>query len=112
MHKSTCDTLIRLAAQFGDNIVKEEIRWSQQKAVSYLATVEIRGIDRTGMILDITKLLTADFSINIRAISVQSHDGIFEGTLSLYVRDAESLNAILDRLRRVKGMESVKRQSN
>ena len=112
VHKSTCDTLIRLAAQFGDNIVKEEIRWSQQKAVSYLATVEIRGIDRTGMILDITKLLTADFSINIRAISVQSHDGIFEGTISLYVKDIESLNTILDNIRRIKGIETVKRLLN
>jgi GTP pyrophosphokinase len=112
VHKSTCDTLIRLAAQFGDNIVKEEIKWSQQKAVSYLATVEIRGIDRTGMILDITKLITADFSINMRAISVQSHDGIFEGTISLYVKDIESLNTILDNIRRIKGIDSVKRLLN
>ena len=112
VHKSTCDTLIRLAAQFGDNIVKEEIKWSQQKAVSYLATLEIRGIDRTGMILDITKLITADFSINMRAISVQSHDGIFEGTISLYVKDIESLNTILDNIRRIKGIDSVKRLLN
>jgi GTP pyrophosphokinase len=45
----------------------------------------------------------------MRQVNIQTHDGIFEGTLSLYVRDAESLNAILDRMRRIKGMESVKR---
>ncbi len=109
VHKSNCDTLIRLAAQYGENIVKDEIRWSQHKAVSYLATVEIRGIDRGGMILDLAKLITADFSINMRAISVQSHDGIFEGTISLYVKDIESLNILLDNIRRVKGIDSVKR---
>ncbi len=112
VHKSTCDTLIRLAAQYGENIVKEEIKWSQHKAISYLATVEIRGIDRSGMILDLARLITSDFSINMRAISVQSHDGIFEGAISLYVQDIESLNSLLDNLRKVQGIESVKRLLN
>ena len=112
VHKSTCDELIRLAAQFGNNIVKEEIKWSQQKAVSYLATIEIRGIDRTGIVLDLTKLITTDFNINMRAIAVQSHDGIFEGTISLYVKDIDSLNVLLDNIRHIRGMESVKRLLN
>ena len=112
VHKSTCDELIRLAAQHGENILKEEIKWSQHKAVSYLATVELHGIDRSGLILDLARLITSDFSINMRAISVQSHDGIFEGTISLYVKDIESLNSLLDNIRKVKGIESVKRLLN
>ncbi|MBQ5829944.1 MAG: bifunctional (p)ppGpp synthetase/guanosine-3',5'-bis(diphosphate) 3'-pyrophosphohydrolase [Alistipes sp.] len=112
VHKATCNELVRLAAQSGNNIVKEEIRWSQQKAISYLATVEIRGIDRPGIILDLTKVITADFSINMRAISVQSHDGIFEGTISLYVKDIVSLNALLDNIRSVKGIEHIRRLLN
>ena len=112
VHKQTCDTFTRLAAQFGQNIVKEEIKWSQHKAVSYLATVEIHGIDREGIILDLTRLITADFNINMRAISVQSHDGIFEGTISIYVKDIDSLNAVLDDIRNIRGIESVKRQLN
>ena len=112
VHKSTCDELIRLASQFGDNIVKEEIKWSKQRALSYLATVEIRGVDRSGIVLDLTKMITLDFSINMRAISVQSHDGIFEGTISLYVQDIESLNTLLDNIRSIKGVESVKRLLN
>jgi GTP pyrophosphokinase len=43
---------------------------------------------------------------------VHSHDGIFEGTISLYVKDIESLNSLLDNIRKIKGMESVKRQLN
>jgi GTP pyrophosphokinase len=112
IHKSTCDKLIRLAAQHGENIIRDEIRWSQQKAVSYLATLEIYGIDRPGIILDLTKVITAYFNINMRAISVQSHDGIFEGTLSLYVKDIESLNHLLENIRKVKGIEQVKRTLN
>ncbi|MBR6662767.1 MAG: bifunctional (p)ppGpp synthetase/guanosine-3',5'-bis(diphosphate) 3'-pyrophosphohydrolase [Alistipes sp.] len=112
VHKATCDELNRLASQHGDCIVKEEIKWEQHKTQSSLATIEIMGIDRMGLLVDLANVVTNDFSINMRQVNIQSHDGIFEGTLSLYVRDAESLNAILDRLRRIKGMESVKRQSN
>ena len=61
---------------------------------------------------DLANVVTNDFSINMREVNIQSHDGIFEGTLSLYVRDAESLNALLERLRRIKGMETVKRVLN
>ena len=112
VHKATCDELNRLASQHGDCIVKEEIKWEQHKTQSSLATIQIMGIDRMGLLVDLANVVTNDFSINMRQVNIQSHDGIFEGTLSLYVRDAESLNAILDRLRRVKGMESVKRQTN
>ena len=109
VHKATCEELNRLASQFGRNIIKDEIKWSQHKAVSYLSTIELRGIDRTGILLDLANVISRDFSINIREIGIQSHDGIFEGTLSLYVKNAESLSVVLENLRKIKGMESVKR---
>ena len=109
VHKATCDELNRLATQFGRNIVKEEIKWSQHKAMSYLVATELRGIDRQGILLDLAKVVSADFNINIREVNIHSHDGIFEGNVSLYVKDAESLHAVMDKLRKIKGIESVKR---
>ena len=109
VHKATCDELNRLATQFGRNIVKEEIKWSQHKAMSYLVTIELRGIDRLGILLDLAKVVSADFSINIREVGIHSHDGIFEGSISLYVKDAEGLQDVMTKLRKIKGIESVKR---
>ena len=109
VHKATCDELNRLATQFGRNIVKEEIKWSQHKAMSYLVTIELRGIDRMGILLDLAKVVSADFSINIREVGIHSHDGIFEGSISLYVKDAEGLQDVMTKLRKIKGIESVKR---
>ena len=109
VHKATCDELNRLAAQYGKNIVKEEIKWSQHKAMSYLVTTELRGIDRQGLLLDLAKVVSDDFNINIREVNIHSHDGIFEGSVSLYVKDAESLNAVMDKLRKIKGIDSIKR---
>lgn len=112
VHKATCDELNRLASQYGKNIVKEEIKWSQHKADSYLVTTQLRGIDRMGLLLDLANVVSNDFNINIREVNIHSHDGIFEGDISLYVRDAESLSAVMDKLRKIKGIESVKRTIN
>ncbi len=112
VHKNTCDELTRLGAQYGKNIVKEEIKWSQHKAVSYLSAIELRGIDRIGIILDLAQLIKDEFNINIREIHIQSHDGIFEGNISLYVKDIQSLNSLMDKIRMIKGIEVVKRNLN
>ena len=112
VHKSDCKELDRLAAQFGRNILKDEIKWSQHKAMSYLSTIELRGIDRTGILLDLAKTVSEDLSINIRQINIQTHDNIFEGTISLYVKDAEGLHAIMDKIRKIKGIDTVKRNQD
>ncbi|MGN0917157.1 MAG: ACT domain-containing protein, partial [Candidatus Enterousia sp.] len=81
----------------------------QHKAVSYLSTIELRGIDRMGLLLDISHIVSEDFSINIREVCIRSHDGIFEGSISVYVQDADSLNALMDKFRHVKGIDTAKR---
>ncbi len=112
VHKATCEELNRLASQHGRNIVKEQIKWSQHKAMSYLVTIGLRGIDRTGLLLDLARVVSDDFNINIREVNIHSHDGIFEGGVSLYVKDAGSLQAVMDKMRKIRGIESVKRTMN
>ena len=112
VHKASCDELNRLAAQYGGQIVKEEIKWSKHKAMSYLVTIEIRGLDRQGLLLDLSKVMSDDFSINMRELNLHSHDGVFEGEVSLYVKDANGLYDIMDHLRQVKSIDSVKRKIN
>ena len=65
--------------------------------------------DRQGILLDLAKVVSADFNINIREVNIHSHDGIFEGSISLYVKDAEGLQDVMTKLRKIKGIESVKR---
>ena len=112
VHKATCSELNRLASQYGKHIIKEDIKWSQHKATAYLSTIELRGIDRMGMLSDITHIVSDDFSINMREIHLRSHDGIFEGNMSIYVQNVEALYALMDKFRQIKGLESVKRIEN
>ncbi|MFR9523693.1 MAG: RelA/SpoT family protein [Rikenellaceae bacterium] len=112
VHKSTCDELTRLASQFGNNIIKDEIKWSQHKRMSYVCTLELRGIDRIGLMLDLMKVITDDFNTNMREVNIKSSDGVFEGSVTLFVKNAEALRILMEKAQQVKGIESVKRKAN
>ncbi len=109
VHKSTCDELTRLGAQFGRNIIKDEIKWSQHKRMSYLSSVSVRGIDRIGLMLDLTKVVTADFNTNMSEVNIKSNDGVFEGSISLYIKNADALHVLMDKMLQIEGIVSVKR---
>ncbi len=110
IHKSTCDELTRLGAQFGKHIIKDEIKWSQHKRMSYVCTVLVRGIDRIGLMLDLTKVITADFNTNMSEINIKSNDGVFEGAITLMVKNAEALRVLMEKVQQIEGIESVKRK--
>ena len=108
VHKTDCQELIALAAQKGENLVGN-IKWSTYKAESYLSEIKIRGIDRVGILQDLAQVITVELDINIRELHIQSHDGIFEGKISLYVPDTESLHSLIHKVNAIKGIDKVER---
>lgn len=107
VHKKNCHQAVKLSAQHGDKIVP--VKWSSEKVMSYLAVIEVRGIDRVGILYDLVKIISGELHVNIRELHIHSHDGIFEGTVSLYVRSSEDLKMIMEKVRSVKGVEKVNR---
>lgn len=109
VHKASCDEAVRLAAQHGNRITP--VQWSSYKAETYLSEIEMRGLDRVGITLELAQLITDELNINIREIHMHSHDGIFEGKLTVYVKNTRDLNILISKLRKIKGMEKVYRHS-
>ncbi|MCB8964301.1 MAG: bifunctional (p)ppGpp synthetase/guanosine-3',5'-bis(diphosphate) 3'-pyrophosphohydrolase [Bacteroidales bacterium] len=107
IHKATCAEAVRLMAQHGDKIVSA--KWTAHKMLSFLARIEVRGMDRIGIISEITKLISEELMVNIRKLLIESHDGIFEGFIDLYVHDIAHLNNLIMNLMKIKGMDNVKR---
>ncbi len=110
VHKTSCSELTRLASQHGENIITG-IRWSSHKAMSYLSIIHLQGIDRVGILLDLVGVITGELNINIRELKIHSHDGIFEGEVSLYVTSTDDLNAVIGKIKKIKGVERVQRTS-
>ena len=69
----------------------------------------MRGIDRLGILNDLTQYITLVLSVNIRKIFIETHDGIFEGYVDLYVHSTEDLNNLIKQMSVVKGVMSVVR---
>ncbi|MGE0078835.1 MAG: bifunctional (p)ppGpp synthetase/guanosine-3',5'-bis(diphosphate) 3'-pyrophosphohydrolase [Bacteroidales bacterium] len=107
IHKATCAEAIRLMAQHGDKIVSA--KWTTHKMLSFLARIDVRGMDRIGIISEITKVISDELLVNIRKFHIESHDGIFEGFIDLYVHDVSHLNNLIMNLMKIKGMDNVKR---
>ena len=110
VHKKNCNEMIKLAAQHGNNLTP--VTWSSHKAMSYLSVLEMRGIDRIGILMELSQVITGELNINIRELHIQSHDGIFEGRISLYVKNIKDLRMIMEKVRRIKGVEQVNRVEN
>ncbi len=110
IHKTKCPNSVKISSSQSHLIVP--VKWTTHKVLSFLVKVAISGTDRFGIYNDITTIITKDLSVNIRNISLSSHDGIWDGTIDLYVHNRKDLNNLLMNLSKIKGVESVKRQEN
>lgn len=107
IHKKSCPEAVKLSSQHGERIVPA--KWSSEKIMSYLAVIDIKGIDRVGILLDLSKIISGELSVNIREVEFHSHDGIFDGKISLYVRNNDDLKMIMAKVGQVKGIDKITR---
>lgn len=107
VHKTSCEELTKRAMQHGNRV--KSVEWASYKALSHFAVVGLRGIDRIGIMMDVSKLIAGELNINIRELNIKTHDGIFEGTVSVYVQDKKDIDSIIEKAKKIKGIEEVKR---
>jgi len=107
IHKGKCPNAIRLMSSQGNRIVPA--KWTTHKILSYLVSIHIQGMDKFGIYNHITTLISKELSVNMRNIYLTSHDGIFEGTIDLYVHNTKDLNNLIMNLAKIKGVDAVNR---
>jgi len=107
IHKSGCENAVKLMSSEGNKIIP--IQWTTHKILSHLARIHINGYDKFGVYNNITTVISKELSVNIRTINLHGHDGVFDGTIDLYVHNINDLNTLIMNLMKVKGVESVYR---
>lgn len=110
VHKRKCPEAIRLMSSYGDKIVP--VKWVTQKVMSFKAVIKIDGIDRVGIVMDVTAVISKENNINMRMIHVETKDGVFEGMIHVYVHNTSDLNRLMNKIGAVKGVEKVSRVEN
>jgi GTP pyrophosphokinase len=107
IHKKTCPHAIDLMAKQGDRIVT--VMWQTHKLLSFLARIKIEGIDRIGMVNNITNIISAEANVNMKSVSFNTNDEIFYGDIQLFVRDRDDLDQLISKIIRIKGVNQVTR---
>jgi GTP pyrophosphokinase len=107
VHRTDCQTAVKIMSSQGNKLVAA--KWTQHKVLSYLAKIQLNGWDRFGVYNSITNTITKELNISMRTINLHGHDGIFNGTIDLYVHNTSDLNNLILNLMKLKGVDSVHR---
>lgn len=107
IHCQNCPNAPELRKRFGYRIVKA--RWSGKGTSQYNITLRIVGNDDLGIVNNITSIISKEEKIVMKSINIDSHDGLFSGNLNVLIDDTSKLEALLKKLRTVKGVKSVTR---
>jgi len=108
IHRVNCPNAGQLISRYGYRILKAQ--WSDKGTGIYLpATIRITGIDDLGIVSRISDAISKDLRVNMRSIAIDSSEGIFEGTITLFVKDTNHLDLLIRRIAGIKGVISVKR---
>ncbi len=107
IHRTTCPNATQLLANYGHRVVKT--KWAKNKEISFLTGLSIIGMDDVGVVNKITNIISGELKINIAALTIESKEGLFEGTIKVYVHDKEELEELVDRIKSLNGIQQVNR---
>ena len=107
IHKLDCPEAALLKTSYGKRLYSAT--WNTHRVQSFVETIELKGIDKFGVFIQVLQAITTDFHINMRAINISSEDGIFKGTMEIYVYDKNELEELLKAIRKVENIKEVKR---
>lgn len=105
IHKRQCSVATKFKSSFGNRIL--DAKWDMHKRLFFDAVIEIRGIDRKGMLFDVSRVLTKDLDVNIHKVTISADQGIFAGTIEVKVHDRDEVRLVMSRLKEVEDLKEV-----
>lgn len=107
VHRTSCPKAVDEMSKYGNHIIKA--KWRENEKITFLAGIKIQGIDRKGLLQELARVISEVWNINMRSLAMESSEGIFEGSIMMYISNADSLNQLMDNISKIDGIESVKR---
>ena len=105
IHKRACPVAAKLKSSYGNRIL--DAQWQMHHQLLFDATIQIRGIDRMGMLHDLADVISGQLNVNMRKITISSNDGIFDGIIELRVYDRKDVQVIMDKLKKIKDLKEI-----
>ena len=108
IHKKTCSNSISLQSKFAYRIIKS--KWIDSTQEDFNSMIKISGIDNLGIVSEITRIISNSLNINIKKMSFDTQENTFIGTITLKVKNKSILEKLISRLKKINGIEKVKRE--
>lgn len=105
IHKRACPVAAKLKSSYGNRIL--DAKWDMHKRLFFDATIHIEGIDRMGMVMDISSVISSQMNVNMHKFTITSEEGVFDGSIELRVHDRENVKEIIDQLKKIEGLQEV-----
>ena len=105
IHKRACPVANKLKASYGNRIL--DVKWDMHKKLFFDATIRMTGIDRRGLVNDVTRVISNQMSVDMRKMMFTSEDGIFEGSIEMRVHDREDVREIMNSLKQVEDLKEI-----
>jgi GTP diphosphokinase / guanosine-3',5'-bis(diphosphate) 3'-diphosphatase len=107
IHRVNCPNATKMLANYAYRVVKA--KWTSQELISFLAGIRVTGTDRLGLVNNLTKVISDEHNINMRSLSFDTNDGVFEGKIMLFVHDTRHLTELMTKIKKVSGVQGVSR---
>ena len=107
IHKRQCPVAAKLKSSYGNRILATE--WDTHKELSFLVYIYIKGIDSMGLLNEVTQVISRQLNVNIRKLTIETEDGIFEGKIQLWVHDEDDVKTICNNLKKIQNIKQVSR---
>lgn len=109
IHRTNCARAQELMSVSGSTMVR--VNWHAHGAISFLTEVKIAGIDKQGLINEITRVISNELNLNIKAFHIDAHHGLTEGSISIFVENTSRINDLIEELKKIEGLNNVSRIS-
>ncbi|MDP4275574.1 MAG: RelA/SpoT family protein [Bacteroidota bacterium] len=112
IHRTSCPNAREMIAKYGYRVVNA--RWARTEGDNafFQATIKVTGIDDVGIVSNISDVISKDLKVNMRSISVDTNDGVFEGVIKVFIHNTNHLQTLIRKLAKVKGVLKVSRLEN
>ena len=107
IHRTNCKNSPELLSKYAYRILKA--KWYSKNEISFLSSLKIKGTDRVGIIDDISKIISSELKVNMKSISINSNNGVFEGKIQLYVNNTSHLLRLIKKLEKIRNVIKVSR---
>ncbi|MFV8282681.1 RelA/SpoT family protein [Christiangramia marina] len=108
VHKKDCPNALQLQSNYAYRII--QAKWIDSSQQDFQSVIKLQGIDNLGLVSEITKEISSNLGVNTKNLNFDSSDGIFNGRITLVVKNNNNLNTIIQRLKKINGIDKVSRE--